>query len=196
MWPPGGSRNDRQLLHIHCWTNVVIILALLRFRCCHNAAVIKTNAIRCTVLQLLQASLLAKAETIPGKCTNCSILLQFSVKCCVFWQHKSFSLHTKLWEASCCPGGGDSIRTKLWRKTERKVWTSRASSARFGSLIRAKAGSREEELSMTRNKNGSGSLGFGSPSGGNRTRGNLLLITMESIQLSHRQPWSTSSVSY
>ena len=48
---------------------------------------------------------------------------------------------------------------------------------------------------MTRNKNGSGSPDFGSPSAGNRTRGNLLLITMESIQLSHRQPWLTSSVS-
>ena len=65
--------------------------------------------------------------------------------CCVFWQQKSFSLHTKLWEASCCPGDGDSaIRTKQWRKTERRVWTSRASSEKFGSLIRVKELSREE----------------------------------------------------
>ena len=116
---------------------------------------------------------------------------------CLFWQHKSFSLYTKLWGASCCPGAGDSIRTKQWRKIGAKVWTNLASSVKFGSLIRVKELSREqeEELSMTRNKNGSGSPDFGSPSGGNRTRGNLLLITMESIQLSHRQPWLTSSVS-
>lgn len=115
----------------------------------------------------------------------------------MFWQHKSFSLYTKLWGASCCPGDGDSIRTKQWRKIGAKVWTNLASSVKFGSLIRVKEPSREqeEELSMTRNKNGSGSPDFGSPSAGNRTRGNLLLITMESIQLSHRQPWLTSSVS-
>ena len=130
------------------------------------------------------------------------ILLQFTtvflVKLlCVFWQHKSFSSYTKLWGASCCPGDGDSIRTKQWRKIGAKVWTNLASSVKFGSLIRVKEPSREqeEELSMTRNKNGSGSPDFGSPSAGNRTRGNLLLITMESIQLSHRQPWLTSSVS-
>ena len=115
----------------------------------------------------------------------------------MFWQHKSFSSYTKLWGASCCPGDGDSIRTKQWRKIGAKVWTNLASSVKFGSLIRVKEPSREqeEELSMTRNKNGSGSPDFGSPSAGNRTRGNLLLITMESIQLSHRQPWLTSSVS-